>query len=45
MVNLKKMFKIGISNFKNSTFVRITEKKIQKKFEKIQNRFEGGVAF
>ncbi len=29
----------------NGTFVTTTEKKIQKKFEKIQKWFEGGVAF
>ncbi len=34
-------------NFKlqNSTFVRTTEKKIQKKFEQNQKLFEGSVAF
>ncbi len=48
MMNLKKMSKIKNSKFqksKNSTFVRIAEKKIQKKFEKMQKWFEGGVGF
>ncbi len=29
----------------NSTFVRTTEKKFHKKFERIQKIFKGGVAF
>ncbi len=37
--------KVKISKIQNSTFVRTTEKKFQKKFERIQKRFEGGVAF
>ncbi len=37
--------KIKISKIQNSIFVRTTDKKIQEKFEKIQNYFEGGVAF
>ncbi len=39
MVNLKNSLKIGlkISKIQNSTFVRTTEKKIQKMFERIQN--------
>ncbi len=34
--------KLKISKIQNSTFVRTTEKKIQKKFERIQKWFEGG---
>ncbi len=34
-----------ISKIQNSTFVRTTEEKNQEKFERIQKRFEGGVAF
>ncbi len=37
--------KVKISKIQNSTFVRTNEKKIQKKFEKIQKWFEGGVGF
>ncbi len=37
--------KLEISKIQNSTFVRIAEKKIQKKFEKMQKWFEGGVGF
>ncbi len=36
--------KLEIEKIQNSTFVRNTEKKIQKRFEKIQKWFEGGVA-
>ena len=36
---------LKISKIQDSTFVRTTEKKIQKKFEKIQMWSEGGVAF
>ncbi len=49
MVNFKDFSRIRNSKFEkkiqNSTFVRTTEKKIQKKFEKIQKWFEGRVAF
>ncbi len=34
--------KLKISKLQNSTFVRTTVKKIQKMFERIQKRFEGG---
>ena len=37
--------KLKISKIQNITFVRTTEKKNQKKFERIQKWFEGGVAF
>ncbi len=37
--------KLKISKIQNNTFVRTTEKKIQKQFERIQEWFEGGVAF
>ncbi len=37
--------KLKISKLQNSTFVRTIEKKIQKKFDKIQKLLEGGVAF
>ncbi len=35
--------KLKISKIQNSIFVRTSEKKIQKKFERIQKRFEGAV--
>ncbi len=41
--NEKKSWKI--KKKKKKTFGRTTEKKIQKKFERIQKWFEGGVAF
>ena len=37
--------KLKISKIQNSTFVKTTEKKIQKKFESFQLRFVGGVVF
>ena len=37
--------KLKISKTQSTTFLRTTEKKIQKKFEKMQSRFEGGVLF
>ncbi len=43
-----KIFKkrnVKFSKIQDSTFVRTTEKKIQKKCERIQKWFEGGVAF
>ena len=44
----KKIVKIQnlkISKIRKSNFVRILETKIQEKFQKIQDRFVGGVAF
>ncbi len=46
--NEKKIVKIQnlkISKIRNSNFVRILETKIQEKFQKIRERFVGGVAF
>ena len=42
---LVKNRKLKISKIQNNTFVKTTEKKIQKKVEKIQKWFKGGVAF
>ncbi len=43
--NIENSKALTISKSQKSTFVRTTEKKIQKKFEMIERRFEGGVAF
>ncbi len=48
MVNLKTIIKnrnLKISKIQKRIFVRTTEKKIQKKFERIPKCLEGGVAF
>ncbi len=43
--NILKNQELKIAKIQDSTFLRTTEKKIKKKFERIQKWFEGGVAF
>ena len=42
--NEKNSLKFKISKIRESNFVRILETKIQEKFQKIRERFVGGVA-